>query len=162
MRFNLFFPSLILGGFTIVSPARSQPLAEEIYSTVFLREAKGEKQWEVMPISKRASPGTLSLIPPVEGAFGMVSLRCEDLSRDGALRNCTVETEPTSDAYTRVGKALSSDLRTDRTFAKAVRDNIRFISIQVRVSNSASNLTAGPCWPPSCHPMPLPPPPPGM
>ncbi|MDO9364579.1 MAG: hypothetical protein Q7T60_16750, partial [Sphingopyxis sp.] len=130
---------------TVASPAHSEPLAELVYHTIFFRAASGDKQWEKLPISKRATQRTLRQIPPVEGVFVMVELRCEGLERNGALRKCVVQTEPNSGAYKRVGEALAADFRSDSSYARAVRDNVRFISIQVRLSNSVSQLTAGPC-----------------
>lgn len=158
-----FMGASALVGSALAVAAHAEPVAQVRYHTVFFKEARQGKQWEDLPIRSSASQNALDLIPAAEGQFAMVELKCNALGRDGGLENCTVHPEPDLDTYRKVGEALRADLKSDRGYAQAMRDNVKMISIQIRLSNSMAPARMGPCWPPMCTyvlaPPPLPSPP---
>lgn len=120
--------------------------------------------WTELPVSRGVQPSTLRLIPAEEGAFSMIGLKCEHVLRNGKLSGCEVSVEPKSDLMQRIAKGAIEDIRVDRNFVKRQGANVELVYIDLRISNSMSNLTSGPCWPPHCTFIPappVPPPPPG-
>ncbi len=132
--------------------------AEIVFHTIFLTDEA--QQWTDAPISKPVTAKTLLLIPEEDAKFSMIELRCDALRPDGILAKCKVSSDPSNDQINAVGQEAAKDIRIDPDFARSVQGKVRFISIQLRVSNSAIPVTTGPCWPPTCSFIPAPPPPP--
>jgi hypothetical protein len=153
--FGMLFVSI---GFLLMPPATAasdDARAEIIYHSIFLRD--DTRPWTELPIDAPVRRRTLRLIPRATGVFSMVGLRCETLAPDGRLSDCTVETEPDNPKLKAIGVAIASDLRADRDFARKAQGKVRFISIQIKVSNSPVPAFQGPCWPPACILEPAPP-----
>lgn len=143
---------------TASSPEGIGPRADVVYHTAFY--LSGEPKWEDIPLTGSFSAGTLRSIPFASGSFVMIGLQCESLTSSGRLRDCKVSFEPEGEQLGQLAEQMADDLRIDRLYAERNADRIKFISIQIRASNSDGPARSGPCWPPTCHFIPFPPPPP--
>ena len=156
MRLARFFATVAITN--IPYAAICAPVAKVVFHTAFYKS--GEPRWEDAPISDSPRAGTLSALPATDGKFVMIGLDCARLGPDGKLRNCRISAEPNDGNLQKVGARIAADLRIDPVFSRSKSSKIKFISIQIRASNSAVPATNGPCWPPTCQFVPAPPPPP--
>ena len=155
---KIFSTLFVSSSFLLMPPAMAasdDARAEIIYHSIFLQD--DTQPWTDLPITTPIRPRTLRLIPEANGVFSMIGLRCETLGPDGRLSDCAVEAEPSDPALKAIGVAVAGDLRADRDFAREVQGKVRFISIQIKVSNSPVPAFQGPCWPPACILEPAPP-----
>jgi hypothetical protein len=137
----------------------STTLVNPVYSSAFL--TTGEPPWTDLRLEELVpSPKLLGLVPARPGAYGMIDLRCESLSTAGRLGDCVVSVEPKGLGYEAVGEQAARELQTDPDQARDLRPKLRFLSIQIRASNTAGVAFNGPCWPPRCNYLPAPPTPP--
>jgi hypothetical protein len=135
------------------------PHADVVFATAFLTDANAP--W--LDIEWREKPGhdlIAQTVPVRPGRFGMVELRCEGFTLEGKLLGCKVRDDPQEMGYHGAGEKLATSLSATEAFRKKVEGHVRFVSVQLRLSNSDTNLLSGPCWPPTCIVEPGPPPPP--
>jgi len=159
-RLAILASAASLGAALIAPSAQAKPMADVTYATVFFKQSVAGANWTDLPLAMIANDPLLRAIPERAGQYAMIALRCRSLHADGSLGRCKVEADPPLPAYQAVGKAIAASLKTKPAFARATRTNVAFISIHVRLSNSATPAQVGPCWPPICVPIPPPPPPP--
>lgn len=151
-------PTLLAMSPSAAAASDSNARAEVVYHTVFLDN--DPRRWAEAPITVSVQPETLRLIPHRTASFSMIALSCDRVRSDGRLAKCKVSGDPPSNQLNKIGRGAARDIRIDPDFARSIQGKVRFISIQLRVSNSAAPARNGPCWPPTCHLIPLPPPPP--
>jgi hypothetical protein len=136
--------------------AASHASAEIVDQTVFLKGRPGHGA-----VSLRSDiPQTdlTRLLPFRSGAYAMVELTCDGFRPDGRLEGCKIRVEPDEPGYAAAGVALSRHLRVERSYAAAVKPQMKFILVQLRLVNSDVPAWKGPCWAPSCAITPPPPP----
>lgn len=151
---------LVVVGFAMCQSAAAAPSsvsAQIVYHTVFF---EGDSPpWEDLPIHISSNLADLAkTIPFQSGKFAMVELRCAGLSAERHLLGCKIRAEPTDPGYKRAGQKLIRDLTIDSAYGLSGKPKVKFISIQLRLSNSEVDANHGPCWPPSCSFVPPPPP----
>jgi hypothetical protein len=141
------------------SPADSTIQVHSVYASAFL--TAGEPPWTDLRLRAFVPSSTLiGLVPPRPGAYGMIGLRCLALSAKGRLDDCEISVEPAGLGYEAVGEQAVRELQVEPDQARELRPRLRFLSIQIRASNTAGAAHHGPCWPPRCNFVPAPPPPP--
>jgi hypothetical protein len=139
-------------------PAPSVTVA---FSSVFFDDA--QHRYERLPLLTGWTDKELkALVPRHEGEFAMVGLECSGHDPQGKLEACTIRLEPETFIERSKVEALTDGLRIDPVYLGSEHPPVRFISIQLRMTHSASPPNRGPCWPPSCSFIPAPPPPPPL
>lgn len=134
----------------------SNSRADIVYHTIFL--SNDTRKWADAPIIRPVQPHTLRLIPDQAEMFSMIELRCNGVQSNGRLTKCRVSPEPVSDQLNAIGRSATADILIEPSFSRSVQGKVRFISIQLKVSNSAVPVWRGPCWPPTCASGHVPPP----
>ena len=156
MKALLAISSLLATALTADGPVG--PQTEIVFHTAFYKG--DDPPFEDLPISRTFSPRTLAALPRTAGTFVMISLNCAALRPSGQLSGCKTEVEPKDKGWQRVAEMMAKEIRAEPDFARRVAGDISFIDIYVRASNSETEATSGPCWPPTCTFVPAPPPPP--
>lgn len=127
------------------------------YTGIFFRHRGTPVQR--IPFTNEPDAAALN-IPFRSGRFGMVSIRCTGFSLGGHLKDCRVSEEPAGLGYGDSGEQLARMLKVDEHFRRSIAKPVDFVIIQARLANSDTPARLGPCWPPTCNPVPPPPPPP--
>jgi hypothetical protein len=140
------------------NPATQSAQASIVYNRAWIND--NDEPWIDAPIDRSVSANTLRLIPKINGSYQMIDLECRGVKQDGSLFRCQTHTSPINPLMSSLAMKISHDIRLERSFAQSHQHDLNVISIQIRVSNSDTVVTSGPCWPPRCSSIPLPPPPP--
>ncbi len=119
------------------------------HSTIFLK--RGSPPFTEAKITGAVSEKLKKLIPDTNGKFAMIGVACNKVSQVGRLSNCKIEAEPETEALRAFALQATRDIVIDKSQVRAIGSNFKWISIQFRVTNSATPVTSGPCWPPSCN-----------
>ena len=137
------------------------PHADVVFGAAFLTD--DDPRWlEIEWLDKPSQARVSEAVPVKPGQFGMVELRCGGLTRDGKLSACTINDDPSGAGYHEAGEKLMGSLSVTEAFRKRVANRLKFIDVQLRLSNSDTDLVRGPCWPPRCVAEPGPPPSPSF
>lgn len=134
-----------------------RPVVTLDYATAFFIDPDRDPQ--AVGIDIRADARSLDLIPFRSGEFAMAMFRCTGVTPRGNLKDCEVaDLEPGASGYEPFAERLSSRLWIGQDDLDAVQQGLKFVVVDVRISNSDVAPWRGPCWPPNCSVTPPPPP----
>ena len=135
------------------------PQATITDATAFLES--GNPPWIEIPWAQKPSPTLIaSVVPFKSGLYGIIDAKCEDFDPLGKLTGCIITDDPSDQGYREAGANLMSSLIASSGFRETYSGKVKFIHVQMRLSNSDKDEMKGPCWPPRCIVEPGPPPPP--
>ncbi|WP_174301182.1 hypothetical protein [Caulobacter sp. S45] len=142
-----------------VSGSPLGPQATITDATAFFES--GNPPWIEIEWAQKLSPTLIARVVLFKsGLYGIIDAKCQDFASTGKLTGCVITDDPSDQGYREAGAKLMRNLTASNSFRETHSGKVKFIHIQMRLSNSDKDEMKGPCWPPSCIVEPGPPPPP--